>query len=191
MTKADLRKLFLAKRKALSPKDVAERSEQIAWHFFDFLKRNDFSDTSVLVHIFLPIERQNEVDTWLIIKSIWADFPRIQLAVSVTDTKTYQLNHYPLNRDTQLQKNRWGIPEPIAIEQMQSITSNQFDIILVPLLVFDKQSHRVGYGKGYYDRFLAECRPDCLTIGLSLFEPIDVIDDIQETDIPLGSFIVP
>ena len=64
-------------------------------------------------------------------------------------------------------------------------------MVLVPLLAFDKLGHRVGYGKGYYDRFLAKCPPNCLRIGLSLFDPVERIDDVVPTDIRLNSCLTP
>jgi len=63
--------------------------------------------------------------------------------------------------------------------------------VLVPLLSFDKKGFRVGYGKGFYDRFLMQCKSDCIKIGLSYFDPIDVIDDADEFDVPLDFCITP
>ncbi|GAB3708979.1 5-formyltetrahydrofolate cyclo-ligase [Spirosoma flavus] len=188
MNKAELRKLFLAKRKALSTDAVQQRSKQIAQLFFDFLDKSYFANPSILIHTFLPIERQKELNTWIIIGEIWSSYPQVRLSVSITDTSTNGLTHYPLNANTRLQENRWGIPEPVQPAET-SIPANQFDVVLVPLLCFDKRGHRVGYGKGYYDRFLADCRADCVKIGLSLFEPVDQIDDILETDVALDVVI--
>ena len=64
-------------------------------------------------------------------------------------------------------------------------------MVLVPLLGFDERGHRVGYGKGFYDRFLAECNPKIQKIGLSLFEPVAQIDDTSDFDIPLDACITP
>lgn len=64
-------------------------------------------------------------------------------------------------------------------------------MVLVPLLSFDRRGHRVGYGKGYYDRFLRKCRPDCQKVGLSIFEPIDEISDANENDEPLDAAVTP
>ena len=146
--------------------------------------------TRIILHTFLPIVRQNEVDTWPIIHRIWQHFPNSQVAVSVTDITTNWLTHHLLNPQTPLIENRWGISEPQP-EAHTAIGSAQIDVVLVPLLVFDKQGHRVGYGKGYYDRFLAECRPDCLKIGLSLFEPVERINDVESTDVRLTMCITP
>lgn len=183
MTKATLRTHFLEQRKALSAHEVAERSAAIANRFF--MERF----TSGTLHTFLPIARQNEVDTWLMIRQLWRNFPAVRVAVSITDVLINQLTHYPLTPDTTLTENRWGIPEPMP--DTDPVPATDFDIVLVPLLAFDRQGHRVGYGKGYYDRFLANCRPDCRKIGLSLFGPVNRIKDVELTDIQLDACLTP
>ena len=62
---------------------------------------------------------------------------------------------------------------------------------MVPLLAYDKTGHRVGYGKGYYDRFLKETRPDCLKIGLSAFQAEAEIPDTHEGDVRLDMCLTP
>jgi 5-formyltetrahydrofolate cyclo-ligase len=57
---------------------------------------------------------------------------------------------------------------------------------LVPLLAFDPKGYRVGFGRGYYDKYLSLCKPDVIKIGLSYFEPVEVIDDVQDFDVPLS-----
>ena len=184
MTKPALRTQFLAKRKALSLNDVAERSVAIAERFV--VERFTTSGT---LHVFLPIARQNEVDTWPIIRQLWRDFPAVRIVVSVTDVTTNQLTHYPLTPDTTLTKNRWGIPEPTPTNEPTPTTD--FDLVLVPLLAFDQRGHRVGYGKGFYDRFLSACRPDCRKIGLSLFGPVSEITDVTPMDVRLDACLTP
>ncbi|MVM33226.1 5-formyltetrahydrofolate cyclo-ligase [Spirosoma sp. HMF4905] len=191
MNKVDLRREFLTRRKTLSLDEVNHRSQAIAQLFLDFLTQNGLAFNPLLIHTFLPIQKQHEVDTWLIINSIWQQFPQLKFTVSVTDITSNQLTHYPLYADTRLQKNRWDIPEPIDATQQSAIDNQLIDLVLVPLLVFDKRGHRVGYGGGYYDRFLADCRPDCLTMGLSLFDPVEQIDDIELTDIRLDACLTP
>jgi 5-formyltetrahydrofolate cyclo-ligase len=192
-TKAELRTHFLALRRSLSTDLVDKYSQLVTATFFNnpiISKRLKSLARPCVLHTFLPIKRQNEVDTWLIINKLWQDYPHVQIAVSVTDSQLRQLAHYVLTPKTRLADNRWGIPEPI-IEDRRDVSSYAINIVLVPLLGFDYVGHRVGYGGGFYDRFLAECRPDCLKIGLSFFEPVDSIDDIESTDIPLNLCITP
>ena len=88
----------------------------------------------------------------------------------------------------QLENNAWGIPEP---RQGIPTPIEKIDLVLVPLLAFDQRGHRVGYGKGYYDRFLAESNSDCRKIGLSFFEPVENINDITKDDVPLTGCVTP
>ncbi len=187
-TKAELRTSYLAKRKALPANELNRCNALLRTHFIDFVQQQTQIRSLQLVHTFLPIRRQNEVDTWPLIHWLWQH--GTGTAISVTNTETNQLVHYPLTVDTVLAENKWGIPEPVSRAQ-STIEPITIDMVLVPLLAFDRQGHRVGYGKGYYDRFLANCRPDCLTVGLSLFEPIERIVDIAETDVPLSHVLTP
>lgn len=190
MNKATLRRQFLAQRRALSIDEVSIRNQLITQHFFNFLEKSKFAGESGIIHTFLPIIRQHEVDTWPIIRGIWENFSHLQVAVPVTNASTHTLSHCLLSPATPLVENRWGIPEPVPADN-QLLSSDKFSLVLVPLLIFDQQGHRVGYGGGFYDRFLVECRPDCLKVGVSLFEPIACIDDVEPTDIRLHACITP
>jgi len=82
------------------------------------------------------------------------------------------MTHYLLTDNTKIKKNQYGIPEPVdGIE----VPVSKIDVIFVPLLAYDLDGNRVGYGKGFYDKFLSKCKPEALKIGLSFFEPEDKI----------------
>ncbi len=85
-------------------------------------------------------------------------------------------------------ENSWGISEPSSGAR---IKPEEIDMVVVPLLCFDVSGHRTGYGKGFYDRFLAACRSDCVKIGVSHFGPVDRIDDIREHDVRLDACVTP
>ena len=85
-------------------------------------------------------------------------------------------------------KNRFNILEPIGGATVQP---KQLDLIFVPLLAFDVRGYRVGYGKGYYDRYLTQCRTDAIKVGFSFFDAIEYIEDIDEFDVPLNFCITP
>ena len=90
--------------------------------------------------------------------------------------------------DTRFRKNGYGLYEP---EDGVVVNPAGVDMIFVPLLSFDKMGFRVGYGKGFYDRYLSQCRNECLKIGFSYFEPLDAIDDTNEFDVPLSLCVTP
>ena len=98
------------------------------------------------------------------------------------------LEHIAFDAGTVFAENRWGIREPVA---GRTVDPSDIDIVIVPLLCFDTRGFRVGYGKGYYDRFLAKCRPDCLKAGVSLFPPIAAIDDVNRFDVKLDICVTP
>ena len=184
MQKQDLRTAFLQKRKALSEAEVKGFSKKIHDWFFRSIPVHAYAT----IHAFLPIKRNNEVDTWLIINTLQKDF-----ATDIIIPKSHEdgtMSHYLLTKETVFEENQWEIPEPSPVGSLQSSVSD-IDLVLIPLLCFDKKGYRVGYGKGYYDRFLAECRPDVLKIGLSIFEPIEQIKDVDAYDIRLDYCITP
>ena len=184
MRKAELRKRMLQQRRALLPEEVQQRSQRIADMFF----RHFPLQAGQTVHIFLPILKNNEVNTWPIIERLRREHPDVRVAVPVTDAAQNVLTHHHLTDKALLVENAWGIPEP---QQAQVIYADAVDMVLVPLLAFDKTGHRVGYGKGFYDRFLADCRPDVLKIGLSLEPPVAHIADANEFDVPLDAVVMP
>ncbi|GAB4233225.1 MAG: hypothetical protein Tsb0034_06370 [Ekhidna sp.] len=94
--------------------------------------------------------------------------------------------HFYLKSNTKLKTNNWGIPEPINAKEANV---SDVDIVLVPLLLADKCGNRIGYGGGYYDRFLKES--SALKVGLNLAEPVDQILQKEEWDTPLDVLITP
>jgi 5-formyltetrahydrofolate cyclo-ligase len=184
MHKALLRKEMLQKRLAYDAAEITRKSQQIANHFFA-----QFTLAAInTIHIFLPIQRQNEIDTWPIIRKLQKDYPHIQVVASVSDLAEFTLTHHWLLPETELVQNKWGIPEP---QGAQAVAVEKIDMVLVPLLAFDAQGHRVGYGKGFYDRFLALCRPETIKVGLSLEEPVAIITDIHPGDTALDYALTP
>lgn len=83
---------------------------------------------------------------------------------------------------------------PLGIEQPSEgdiVSPLQVDCVLVPLLAFDEQGNRVGYGKGFYDRFLPLCRPDVIKVGVSFFDAVPLVSDANEYDVPLTYCVTP
>jgi 5-formyltetrahydrofolate cyclo-ligase len=184
MLKAELRKIYLARQKSLAADERRARSEAICKLFF---RNFDLSKTRFL-HGFLPIEKFNEIDTRLIFERIWREFPHLETLVPRVDFETGEIENLKFSAHTGLAANRWQIDEPAHDE---TIETEKIDLILVPLLCFDSKGFRVGYGKGFYDKFLKNCRTDTVKIGLSYFAPIDEIEDTREFDVRLDFCITP
>ena len=64
-------------------------------------------------------------------------------------------------------------------------------VVFIPLLAFDQKGNRVGYGKGFYDKFLEQCKPKTVKIGLSFFSTEEEISDIYKNDISLDYCVTP
>jgi 5-formyltetrahydrofolate cyclo-ligase len=184
MLKAELRKIYLARQKSLSAQERSEKSLRIAANFFQSF---DLGEIRYL-HCFLPIEKFNEIDTEPIFRRVRRDFPRIETLVPRVDFHAREIENLKFSAETELVENAWQIHEPAHDE---SVETEKIDLILIPLLCFDERGFRVGYGKGFYDRLLKNCRPDCLKIGLSYFPPVAEIDDAQDFDVKLDFFVTP
>jgi 5-formyltetrahydrofolate cyclo-ligase len=182
MNKDEFRKIYLTKRLALTKKEHHELSLKISDLFFQSV---DLSKIHIL-HIYLPIESKHEPNTWLLIDRIQREFPDIRLVIPRVNGEE-MLNIFLEGRD-QLENTRWGMVEP---KEGKHANPGEIDMVIVPLLAVDKQGHRIGYGKGYYDRFLKLCRPDCLKIGISFFEPEQSIEEKSSDDVLLNACLTP
>ncbi|HLU88176.1 MAG TPA: 5-formyltetrahydrofolate cyclo-ligase [Taishania sp.] len=181
MIKSDCRKLFLEKRKQISAEERTQLSQKICdtlIHSFDFTGRN--------VSLFLPIESKHEVDTFLIINKLKQVNSIIGLPIA--DFQTNTIKHYIYESLDQLKISEYGIPEPVYGKELNP---EEIEFVIVPLLCADFRGYRVGYGKGFYDRLLDRVSEKCITIGISYFELIDQIDDINEFDKKLMYYCSP
>jgi 5-formyltetrahydrofolate cyclo-ligase len=136
----------------------------------------------------VPIKKYNEIETPMIFRKIWSEFPNIETLVPRVNFQTGEIENLKFTPETELVVNVWQIAEPGGSEL---IATEKIDTVLVPLLCCDRRGFRVGYGKGFYDKFLSRCRPDCLKIGLSLFEPTEIIADINSCDVKLDYCVTP
>ncbi|MXV37538.1 5-formyltetrahydrofolate cyclo-ligase [Flavobacteriaceae bacterium Ap0902] len=176
--KKDLRQVYITKRKEISTSDREIYSQQIATHFLnsEWMEYETF-------HIFIPIDKFNEINTRLIIQELWAK----NKTVVVPKMKGKALLNCAYTPETLLAKNSWGIEEP---KNHKEIPASQIDVVIVPMLIADKNGNRIGYGGGFYDRFLPTLRRDVQLVGINYFEPIAHIDH-EEHDIPLDALITP
>jgi len=181
MKKQEIRKKYKAKRKELNKSYVALKSNEILKLIDEYLVIQNKT-----ISIFLPIEKFNEINTFEIIEHLKSNSNRV--AIPKTNFEELSMKHYLYKGKNDLKISEVGILEP---NNKSKIGEKDFDIVFVPLLAIDQNGYRVGYGKGFYDSFLAKCKESCVFIGLNIFEEIEEIDDIFELDVPLDLHITP
>ncbi|GAA0751939.1 5-formyltetrahydrofolate cyclo-ligase [Psychroflexus lacisalsi] len=179
MNKEDLRKKYIIFRKELSISEMDDMSLKIANQALQ-LDIWDFE----FYHLFLSISNQKEINTEYLLQIIFGK--DANAVVPKVNGKT--LEHFLLTDTTKLKLSKWDIPEPV---KGIKIEPNQIDVIFLPLLAYDKQGNRIGYGKGFYDKFLVDCRPETLKIGLSFFEPEEENIEVSDHDVALDYCITP
>ena len=170
MKKAEIRKIVMAQRAQLSEDEFALCENAILSYLRPLLSAES------IVASFKAIPHRNEISLETL-EGTFA-YPRV-----VSENGTMEMA-----QATEFSNSEWGIPEPV---EGYVLEPTDLDIVLIPLLAFDLNGNRVGYGKGFYDRYLLNCRPDCLKIGISLFDPVEGIEDVESHDIPLDMAICP
>lgn len=181
MEKSEIRKLYKAKRKALSKDERNALSRKICTRIFE-----SFSLENKTISLFLPIKRLHEIDTFIVLEKAQKMGCKIGLPTMHADGKS--MTHYTFEKIDDLKENAFGIPE---LTEGKVIEPIEFDFVFVPLLAVDSFGNRVGYGNGFYDRFLAECSEKCVFIGLHYFDEFIEIDDPSPIDKPLHYLISP
>jgi 5-formyltetrahydrofolate cyclo-ligase len=181
LSKAECRKLFREKREELSPNQRRVMSEQIALLLF-----THFNLEQKTVSLFLPIEQKKEINTYIILEK--AMDMNASVCLPKANFETNELKHFIYEGPEQLETSAQQIPEP---KYGKTMSPKKIQYVIVPLLAFDKRGYRVGYGKGFYDKFLKKCNSETLFIGLSFFEGIAEISDVISGDVPLHYIITP
>jgi len=179
--KAEIRSLYKIKRQELSNTERLDLETLIRNSLF-----NHFNFSNKFIHTFISIEKQLEVNTALINQTLFGLNSKI--ATSITLFNPLELTHSIITKETRYILDKFHIPTPT---KKIDVALNQLDFVLVPLLAFDKKGNRIGYGKGLYDSFLAECNPNCIKIGLSYFEATTSTIQSEEHDIPLDFCVTP
>lgn len=181
MIKKELRTNYKTKRAALTTTQIDNWSMQIANQLLSL----PIWEQSYY-HLFLTIEEQKEIQTEYILHILHAKDKDV--VISKSDFNTYEMTHFLLTDNTKIKKNSYNIPEPIdGIE----VPNTKLNVVFIPLLAFDKNGNRVGYGKGFYDRMLTKCSVDTIKVGLSFFEASELILDISDDDITLDYCVTP
>ena len=182
MKKKEAPKIFREKRNAIS------ETERLKWDDLTLIQFQSLDLPFVdFVMSFYPIFENREVNTFLITDYLHFKNPGLHICYPKMISGN-EMKAVICNADSVFKANEYGILEPMDTDTAHP---QQLDMVMVPLLAFDEKGYRVGYGKGYYDRFLKQCRQDCLKVGFSWFDPVESIDDAADFDVPLDLCITP
>ena len=183
MTKDQLRAIYKTKRGSISETEKLKLDDLLLIQFQSF-------DISQIRNLFTywPMEDHKEPNVELMARYLRLMLPDLQVAYPLTNGIDYSMQAILTNEDTEFKTNKWGITEPIGDI---TIPNGQLDLIFIPLLAFDQKGYRVGFGKGYYDRYLLHCKSDTIKMGFSYFEPVSQIADTNQFDVPLNYCITP
>ena len=183
MHKKEIRKTYREKRNQLSAAEISKLNDLLLIQF-------QTADIPFLhtVLTYWPIEENNEPNTHLFLEFLRFRNPEIKIAYPVADFEALEMTAVAVDIDTAFTKKNLNIYEP---QNGELIQPEEIDLVMVPLLAVDKRGYRVGYGKGFYDKYLSTCREDCIKVGFCYFDPVDTIDDCNEFDVPLNLCITP
>ena len=181
--KTVLRRKYREKRSELSASDREKMTDLLLINF----QKIELPFISC-VHTYLASADHLEIDTYIFTRYLQFINPDLRIVVPKVDHEKGSMKHFIFNEQTELSVNSFGILEPSTGEE---VSVKEIELVITPLLVFDERGYRVGYGKGYYDKFFATCHPETIKIGLSYFDPIPSIIDVNKFDIPLNYCITP
>ena len=187
MKKTEIREKALAERKSWSQEKFEWMNSELLNQiqaFIQPLPRN------LMLMSFHSMEQHREIMTAQLHEILINEPFYHQLIFPKVEKNTSQLIPYLTDKKSKFLASDWGILEPTNDTSVQ-LNPKDIDLIFIPLLAVDTQGHRVGYGKGFYDRFLAQAKPDVIKIGLSLNEPIEPIEDLNPFDVALDFAITP
>lgn len=176
--KKRLRKELLNRRTNI-PENEYQRASEIIIDNVTQLQEFKRAET---IHCYVSMNNRGEVNTHQLIRRLFSLGKRV--VVPITNFEDGTLIHVILNSFDELEKNKWGVLEP---EGGEKINPEKLDLVLVPMVGGDEMCNRIGYGKGFYDRFLSEV--SCPKIGLIFEQNIVKRIPVEEFDVTLDKII--
>lgn len=175
--KKEMRKKMIKVREGLSEQEVINNSEAV---FRTLRNLKAYQDASCVM---LYISFRNEIMTRAIINDLLNNGKRVFIPVTVHDTKAIIVSEL-LDYDQDLQVGNFGVLEAKP-ETLRPTEPSLLDLVLVPGVAFDERGYRIGFGAGYYDRFLPALREGAITIALA--HEIQMVDKVEndQYDVPV------
>ena len=175
MDKQALRKQIRDQKRAMTEAQIVEKSEKLA---VLFAASKAYTDAKT-IYGYLPYNQ--EVRTVAMLQKALEDGKKIAVPKCYGD----EMRFIYLDDLSQVEKGYCGIPEPIADEP---VADDKTALVLMPGLAFDPQGHRMGYGGGFYDKFLA-AEPNHPTLALCYdFQMMEHLET-EDHDIPVDTVI--
>ncbi len=170
MNKVEVRKLVLRRRESMSPGEVMCNSERVKTNLFAL----PIFQKSQVVMAYMSF--RNEVATEQIVKQMLDQGKKVAIP-SVNKEHRLMVPSLVTNIYSDLVPGCYGILEPKP-SSVKPVKHSDIDVVLVPGVAFDPKGNRLGYGGGYYDRFLSRCRADAVFIALCY--QFQVLDDLSQ-----------
>lgn len=183
MTKKELRKIYRDKRLNISSKEKLKLDDLLLIRFQQLY----FENVQILL-TYWPKATVNEPNTLLFSSYLRHMIPSLLIAYPVCDVFTGTMQAVLINEETIYRDNAFGIKEP---SEGEISAPQNIDVVFVPLIIYDTAGYRVGYGRGFYDRYLVQCRADIIKVGFSYFDPVERIEDRDVFDVPLNFCVTP
>lgn len=170
-----IRKKVLEVRNKLADEEVTRLSESILLN----LRKNSFFNDSA--HIMVYLDFKHEVRTDSIINYCLEHNKNVYIPICIPET--YELCISRITDMKELKSGHFGIREPMT-EYIRLADSRLIDLVLVPGVAFDSSGNRIGFGAGYYDRFMKRLKPGAVKAALAYsFQVVDMVPS-DEYDIP-------
>lgn len=183
MLKAEARKKYRQLRAALGFSEKDKYDDLLLIQFQQM--QLPFMDA---VLSYYPLEDRGEPNTFLLTDYLHFRNPGLRICYPKTNLQDHSMEAIACHPDSIFTANAFNLPEP---DHNEIVAPEALDLVFVPMLICDLHGHRVGYGKGFYDRYLQRCRPGCIKVGLSYFDPVNHIEDKGQHDVPLNFCITP
>jgi 5-formyltetrahydrofolate cyclo-ligase len=162
LEKNNIRKTILNKRALLSEAEVEENSRKIIESIY---KTDEFISASCIM---CYVDFKKEVKTEDFIKLCLSMGKRVAVPVIIKDSVNFKTiiasEIYSFGND--MERNSFGILEPKK-EALREVDPSQIDLMIVPGLAFDIYKNRLGFGAGFYDKFLENTKKDCYKLAVA------------------------